>query len=87
MPRVWVQANEHEVGRLQVAVVLSEKVDTTLSKGVLRIGGTVVGGSLGEDLTALNLICPRSTAQVLTWPGAPQGCTAESAKILGWKEP
>ena len=33
---------------LQVAVVLSEKVDTTLSKGVLRVGGTVVGGSLGE---------------------------------------
>ena len=37
---------------LQVAVVLSEKVDTTLSKGVLRIGGTVVGGSLGEHMTA-----------------------------------
>jgi len=35
---------------LQVAVVLSEKVDTTLSKGVLRIAGTLVGGSLGEHL-------------------------------------
>ena len=33
---------------LQVAVVLSEKVDTTLSKGILRVGGTVVGGGLGE---------------------------------------
>ena len=31
-----------------MAVVLSEKVDTTLSKGILRVGGTVVGGSLGE---------------------------------------
>ena len=33
---------------MQVAVVLSEKVDTTLSKGILRVGGTVVGGTLGE---------------------------------------
>ena len=33
---------------VQVAVVLSEKVDTTLSKGILRVGGTVVGGTLGE---------------------------------------
>lgn len=31
----------------QVAVVLSEKVDTTVSKGVLRIFGTAVGGTLG----------------------------------------
>ena len=30
-----------------VGVVLSEKVDTTLSKGVLRIFGTVCGGVLG----------------------------------------
>ncbi len=30
-----------------VAVVLSEKVDTTLSKGVLRIAGTVMGGVIG----------------------------------------
>ena len=36
---------------MQVAVVLSEKVDTTLSKGILRVGGTVVGGTLGEPLT------------------------------------
>jgi uncharacterized membrane protein YccC len=31
----------------QVAVVLSEKVDTTVSKGALRIAGTVLGGTLG----------------------------------------
>ncbi len=31
----------------QVAVVLSEKVDTTVSKGVLRILGTAVGGAFG----------------------------------------
>ena len=30
-----------------VGVVLSEKVDTTFSKGVLRIFGTVCGGVLG----------------------------------------
>ncbi len=28
-------------------VVLSEKVDTTLTKGALRIAGTAIGGSLG----------------------------------------
>jgi hypothetical protein len=33
--------------RIQVAVVLSEKVDTTVSKGVLRMAGTAVGGTLG----------------------------------------
>ena len=32
---------------MQVAVVLSEKVDTTVSKGVLRIFGTAVGGAFG----------------------------------------
>ena len=30
-----------------VGVVLSEKVDTTLSKGVLRILGTISGGVIG----------------------------------------
>ena len=45
---------------LQVAVVLSEKVDTTLSKGILRVGGTVVGGSLGEPCFSLpaSKLCP-----------------------------
>lgn len=33
---------------LQVAVVLSEKVDSTLTKGVLRIIGSAVGGTFGE---------------------------------------
>ncbi len=33
---------------VQVAVVLSEKIDTTVSKGVLRVTGTAIGGSLGE---------------------------------------
>lgn len=33
---------------MQVAVVLSEKIDTTLSKGVLRVAGTAIGGTLGE---------------------------------------
>ena len=32
----------------QVAVVLSEKIDTTVSKGVLRVAGTAIGGTLGE---------------------------------------
>ncbi|BDA49627.1 hypothetical protein COCOBI_14-2470 [Coccomyxa sp. Obi] len=30
-----------------VAVVLSEKIDTTVSKGVLRVAGTAIGGTLG----------------------------------------
>ena len=32
-----------------VGVVLSEKVDTTLSKGVLRILGTISGGVIGAQ--------------------------------------
>ena len=28
-------------------IVMSERVEMTISKGVLRIGGTVVGGTLG----------------------------------------
>ncbi len=31
----------------QIAVVLSEKTDTTITKGVLRIIGSVVGGVFG----------------------------------------
>lgn len=31
----------------QIAVVLSEKVDTTVSKGVLRIIGSAIGGTFG----------------------------------------
>ena len=36
------------MGGLQVAVVLSEKVDSTVTKGVLRIIGSAVGGTFGE---------------------------------------
>ena len=34
----------------QIAVVLSEKVDTTVSKGVLRIIGSAIGGAFGAIL-------------------------------------
>ncbi|EIE18909.1 hypothetical protein COCSUDRAFT_59833 [Coccomyxa subellipsoidea C-169] len=34
-------------GFLSVPIVMSERVEMTISKGVLRIGGTVVGGTLG----------------------------------------
>lgn len=53
---------------LQVAVVLSEKVDTTLSKGVLRIGGTVVGGSLGEHKLLLALTWSMTVSKVTVRP-------------------
>ena len=52
-----------------VAVVLSEKVDTTLSKGVLRIAGTVMGGVIGAPThhsapqTAAGRLCPRLPAR------------------------
>ena len=36
-----------------VCVVLSEKVDTTLSKGVLRILGTISGGAIGAPTAIL----------------------------------
>ncbi len=35
-------------------MVLSEKVDTTVSKGVLRVLGTVVGGTLGKRPSAFS---------------------------------
>lgn len=41
--------------------MLSEKVDTTLSKGILRVGGTVVGGSLGERLSSALWCLPSAT--------------------------
>jgi uncharacterized membrane protein YccC len=33
----------------QVCVVLSEKVDMTVSKGILRILGTAIGATLGKQ--------------------------------------
>ena len=50
---------------MQVAVVLSEKVDTTLSKGVLRIVGTVVGGTLGEHMIRLTLLWRGTVGNVM----------------------
>ena len=35
--------------------MLSEKVDTTVSKGVLRVLGTAVGGTLGKRAAALRM--------------------------------
>ena len=40
-----------------VGVVLSEKVDTTLSKGVLRILGTISGGVIGAPSAQLLVTC------------------------------
>lgn len=34
-------------GFVSVPIVMSERVEMTISKGVLRIGGTIVGGTLG----------------------------------------
>ena len=38
----------------QIAVVLSEKVDTTVSKGVLRIIGSAIGGTFGASTLQRN---------------------------------
>ena len=48
--------------------MLSEKVDTTLSKGVLRIGGTVVGGSLGEHRHLLTLTWTGTVGNITVRP-------------------
>ena len=37
----------HAQGYISVPIVMGEKVEMTVSKGVLRIGGTIVGGTLG----------------------------------------
>lgn len=37
---------------LTVLIVFSQKVDTTLSKGILRIVATFVGGAYGEPVFA-----------------------------------
>jgi hypothetical protein len=34
-------------GFVSVPIVMSERVEMTVSKGVLRIGGTIIGGTLG----------------------------------------
>jgi uncharacterized membrane protein YccC len=39
----------------QIAVVLSEKVDTTVSKGVLRIIGSAIGGTFGAPTLQRNM--------------------------------
>ena len=50
-----------------VCVVLSEKVDTTLSKGVLRILCTVAGGAIGARMATLqtNHVLPLSTGALV----------------------
>ena len=54
----------------QVAVVLSEKVDTTISKGVLRMIGTVIGGTLGATYML-----------VASWP---QSCSPQRIQRLSF---
>ena len=48
-----------------VGVVLSEKVDTTLSKGVLRILGTISGGVIGAPPAPKKMTCSVGAAEEL----------------------
>ncbi len=68
-----------KVSCMQVAVVLSEKVDTTLSKGVLRIGGTVVGGTLGEHMTPPDIVLAQECRQCHGQATPFRGCPARAA--------
>ena len=59
---------------LTVIIVCSQKVDTTLSKGVLRIIASVVGGVYGKLVDA--------THTLLSFQPAPHICFVHSKRMI-----